>query len=66
MKTKFTFEPEKCPLCGSYKIGKVLLQYYDFDGIKTEEKKMCRSCHATFSKDMSVEAIAYNQEVVNA
>ena len=66
-RTRFEFEPEKCPLCGSYKIGKVILQYHDFGGIQAEEKKMCRGCHATFSgKDMQVETVPYNLSLPEA
>ena len=66
LKNRFSLLPERCPLCKEYNIHEVIIQSYDFKGFLTEQKKMCRSCNATFDKDCNIETIAYNQGIVDA
>ena len=57
----FEFVSEKCSLCGQYTIRKILIQYFDFSGLKIEQKKMCTSCNAVFDLKNNLEDIAWSQ-----
>ena len=63
---RFSLIPEQCPLCKAYDIHNVIIQGYDFTGILVEEKKMCRSCNATFDRNFQVETINQFTEIADA
>lgn len=63
---KFRMVAEKCTICGNYTIREVTLQYYNFDGLVVEQKKLCTSCNAVFDLKNNLQDVEWTQPTPKA